>query len=174
MTLSSADPKDPPAIDPKFLAEPFDRRVAIEAVRESLELLDSPHIAKDHIRLAAGPEDRSDEAILVGPVTLCPSQQYVHQTVLIILAASKSYVRKTAMSMWHCSGTVRMGKVGDPDTCVDSQFRVLGVDRLRVVDMSVAPFLLRYVAVQEKTKQLSAVLTDLRFSSVLTPKLPHT
>ena len=66
VTLSSADPKAPPVIDPKFLSEPFDLRVAIEAVRESLEFLDSPPIAKDQVRLAAGPEDQSDEAILVG------------------------------------------------------------------------------------------------------------
>ena len=65
MTLSSPDPKDPPVIDPKFLAEPFDRRVAIEAVRETLALLDSPEVAKHQVRLAVGPKDRSDEGILV-------------------------------------------------------------------------------------------------------------
>lgn len=65
VTLKSADPEDPPVIDPKFLAEPFDQRVAIEAVRATLELLDSPQLAKEQVRIAAGPEDRSDEAILV-------------------------------------------------------------------------------------------------------------
>ena len=39
-----------------------------------------------------------------------------------------------------------MGKVEEPGTCVDSGFRVCGVNKLRVADMSVAPFLLRYVA----------------------------
>ena len=65
VTLKSADPKDPPVIDPRFLAEPFDRRVAIEAVRETLKFLDTPQLAKDQVRLAAGPENQSDEAILV-------------------------------------------------------------------------------------------------------------
>lgn len=68
------------------------------------------------------------------------------QTMLMELCVPQNYIRKTAMSMWHCSGTVRMGKVGQPGTCVDSEFRVCGVDRLRVADMSVAPFLVRYVA----------------------------
>lgn len=117
VSLKSADPKDPPVIDPKFLVEPYDRRVAIEAVRETLKLIDSPQMAKGQVRLATGPEDRTDEAIL-------------------------DYVRKTAISMWHCSGTVRMGKEGDPGTCVDSNFRVCGVKGLRVADMSVTPFLL--------------------------------
>jgi len=50
--------------------------------------------------------------------------------------------------MWHMCGTVRMGRTGDDDddngrTCVDGGFRVLGLEGLRVVDMSVAPFLPR-------------------------------
>ena len=47
--------------------------------------------------------------------------------------------------MWHSSGTVRMGKENHPGTCVDRNFQVCGVSGLRVADMSVAPFLLRYV-----------------------------
>ena len=65
VTLKSTDPKDPPIIDPRFLAEPFDRRVAIEAIHETLRFLDITQFAKDQVRLAAGPEDQSDEAILV-------------------------------------------------------------------------------------------------------------
>ena len=43
--------------------------------------------------------------------------------------------------MWHMCGTVKMGKPAEPDTCVDRDFRVLGVQALRVVDMSVAPLM---------------------------------
>jgi choline dehydrogenase len=32
-----------------------------------------------------------------------------------------------------------MGRIGEPDTVVDSQLRVIGVDGLRVVDASVMP-----------------------------------
>ena len=46
--------------------------------------------------------------------------------------------------MWHMSGTVKMGKPEKPDTCVDKDCKVLGVQGLRVVDMSVAPLLPRY------------------------------
>ena len=63
--LRSKDPKDPPLIDPKFLSHPYDRRVAIESVREALEFLDLPNLAKDQVRLAKGPAGRSDEEILV-------------------------------------------------------------------------------------------------------------
>lgn len=63
--LRSGNPKDPPLVDPKFLNHPFDRRVAIEAVREAFEFLDLPGLAKDQVRLAMGPIGRSDEDILV-------------------------------------------------------------------------------------------------------------
>ena len=36
-----------------------------------------------------------------------------------------------------------MGKVDEEGTCVDKNFKVVGMQNLRVVDMSVAPFLLR-------------------------------
>ena len=42
--------------------------------------------------------------------------------------------------MWHPCSTVTMGNPDNSDTCVDVNFRVLGIKGLRVVDMSVAPF----------------------------------
>lgn len=47
--------------------------------------------------------------------------------------------------MWHMCGTVKMGKPTERDACVDKDFRVMGVQGLRVVDMSVAPFMLKWV-----------------------------
>ncbi|KAL8791599.1 MAG: hypothetical protein Q9195_005804 [Heterodermia aff. obscurata] len=116
--LQSSNPNDPPLIDPKFLEHPFDQRLAIESVRETLEFLNQPLMAKDTLRFAAGPSGDTDEAIL-------------------------AYVRKTATSMWHTCGTVKMGKIGDQGTCVDKDFKVVGMQNLRVVDMSVVPFLPR-------------------------------
>lgn len=63
--LRSKDPKDPPLINPNFLSHPYDRRVAIEAIRGALDFLDLPGLAKDRVRLATGPTGRSDEEILV-------------------------------------------------------------------------------------------------------------
>ena len=39
----------------------------------------------------------------------------------------------------HATSTCRMGPRGDSDYCVDSKFRVNGVDGLRVVDASIFP-----------------------------------
>ena len=54
-------------------------------------------------------------------------------------------MRAAAISMWHACGTVKMGKVGEQGTCVDKDFKVIGMESLRVVNMSVAPFLPRWV-----------------------------
>ncbi|KAL8799231.1 MAG: hypothetical protein Q9200_007589 [Gallowayella weberi] len=116
VTLRSKKPSDPPLVDPKFLDDAFDKRVAIEAVREAMKFLNSPSLRKDHVRFAAEPESLTDKDILV-------------------------FVSKTATSMWHMCGTVAMGKPHAPNACVDTDFRVLGLEGLRVVDMSVVPFL---------------------------------
>jgi 5-(hydroxymethyl)furfural/furfural oxidase len=43
----------------------------------------------------------------------------------------------------HSSGGCRMGRAGDPDTVVDPDCRVLGVEGLRVADCSIAPEVVR-------------------------------
>lgn len=65
LKLRSTNPQDPPAINPNFLSHPFDRRLAIESVRETLQFLNIPPLAKDQIRMAAGPAGAGDEEILV-------------------------------------------------------------------------------------------------------------
>ena len=49
------------------------------------------------------------------------------------------YVRQNTFSSWHMCGTVGMG-VDSTSACVDSNFRVFGIEKLRVVDLSVCPF----------------------------------
>jgi choline dehydrogenase-like flavoprotein len=44
-------------------------------------------------------------------------------------------------SSWHMCSTVRMGKRDDAGACVDTEFRVKGLENLRVVDLSVLPLL---------------------------------
>ncbi|KAL8949570.1 MAG: hypothetical protein Q9222_004329 [Ikaeria aurantiellina] len=116
VTLQSSSPGDPPKTDPKFLDHPFDRRAAIDSVRRALDFLDTPGLAESRERIGSGPIDRTDEEIL-------------------------KFVQATGISMWHMCGTVKMGKPTDSSTCVDNNFHVVGVEGLRVADMSVAPLL---------------------------------
>ena len=48
------------------------------------------------------------------------------------------------MSVWHMCGTLKMGKPEDPTACVDKDFHVVGMEGLRVVDLSIAPVIPKY------------------------------
>ncbi|KAF4980332.1 hypothetical protein FZEAL_3649 [Fusarium zealandicum] len=115
-TLQSADPNAPLKFDPKFLSSPFDRRVAIESLRDVFRIAKYEGYSKDNLAMLAGPQGDSDEDLL-------------------------AYWRQTISSSWHMSGTTKMGKAGDADAVVDSDFRVIGFENLRVADMGVAPIL---------------------------------
>ncbi|KAF2103564.1 alcohol oxidase [Rhizodiscina lignyota] len=113
VTLQSTDLTEKPIIDPQFLTHPFDRRVMIEGIRELRKLLKAPVYAQDTLRFY-GPEGDSDEEIW-------------------------EHVRNNVGSSWHMSCTAKMG-VSSDDACVDSDFRVFGLEALRIIDMSVTPF----------------------------------
>jgi len=48
-----------------------------------------------------------------------------------------SYVKETASSYWHWTGTAKMGVESDPDAVVNERLQVFGISNLRVVDNSV-------------------------------------
>ncbi|KAH7024877.1 putative glucose-methanol-choline oxidoreductase [Microdochium trichocladiopsis] len=102
--------------NPRFLEHEFDRRVAVDSLREVLRVLKQDSFAKDTAGVISGPKGESDEDLL-------------------------EYWRQNISSSWHMTGTAKMGAPGDADAVVDQDFRVRGVDGLRVVDMSVVPVL---------------------------------
>ncbi|KAJ5281959.1 oxidoreductase [Penicillium angulare] len=114
--LQSSNPDDPLMFDPKFLVHPFDQRAVVEIYKHLLEATRHPSFAKDTVAPALAPESDSDEDIL-------------------------EFWRSNASTSWHMTGTAKMGKEGDADAAVDKRFRVIGVENLRVADMSVVPVL---------------------------------
>ncbi|KFY02882.1 hypothetical protein O988_01833 [Pseudogymnoascus sp. VKM F-3808] len=116
VTLQSADPNVPLKFDPKILSHPFDRRSAIETLRSIMKISEHPSFAKDTLATIAAPKSMSDEDIL-------------------------DYWKASVNSAWHMTGTIKMGSKTDPESVVDSEFRVIGMDNLRVADMSVLPVL---------------------------------
>jgi choline dehydrogenase-like flavoprotein len=116
VTLQSSDPSVPLVFDPKLFSHPYDRKVAVEAYRDVSRIVRTPAYAKDTVQPISAPKSDSEEDIL-------------------------AYWREHSTSTWHMSCTVSMGKLGDPKTCVDTNFRVLGVSNLRVSDLSVLPVL---------------------------------
>lgn len=116
VTLQSSDPDSPLSFNPKFLAHPFDRRLAIEALRDSFRVAKHESYTKDNVAELAMPKGESDEDLL-------------------------EYWRQNISSSWHMTGTVKMGVKDDVDAVVDPDFRVKGIENLRVADMSVVPVL---------------------------------
>lgn len=115
VTLQSANPADKPLIDMAFMEDPWDRRAMIEAIRLTwVKVLDNPDMKKYIKSTLFGPKSLSDEDIL-------------------------EFIKETASTVWHANGTAKMGRKNDPMAVVDTDFRVYGVDGLRVVDVSVCP-----------------------------------
>jgi choline dehydrogenase len=113
VTLSSSDPLDRPVIDPNYLSDPEDMRVAKAAVRLNLEILRGA--AFDSVRTQA-----------TYPQVLPDDED-----------ALEAHVRRTGTTIWHVTGTCKMGH--DSLAVVDDKLRLHGVDKLRVVDASVMP-----------------------------------
>lgn len=113
--LRSTDPKDQLYIDPNYLATEADRYVYREAVRQLTRLMLHPSFAP-HIDGETPPDE------FARGVSLNDTDEY--------LDARVAY---SATTTWHPHGTLAMGRV------VDTDFRVIGVDDLSVVDSSVIP-----------------------------------
>ncbi|KAK4194371.1 hypothetical protein QBC40DRAFT_270160 [Triangularia verruculosa] len=116
VTLQSSDPSAPLLFDPKFLAHEFDRKAAVESLREILKFTESERFKAgvDVDGVIAGPKSSGDKA--------------TDEELL-------EYWRQNISSSWHMTGTCKMGEV------VNSDFKVKRVEGLRVVDMSAVPVL---------------------------------
>ena len=109
----SIDPGVSPRIEAHYLSTPRDREVAL-AVMKLLRRIAAQAPLQEYIvrEVRPGPSTQSDDELL-------------------------DYVRRTGQTCWHPTGTCRMG--GDEQAVVDTELRVRGVQRLRVVDCSVFP-----------------------------------
>ncbi|WP_371194399.1 GMC family oxidoreductase [Glaciecola sp. SC05] len=117
ITLKSPDPKVPAQIDPKYLEHEDDRKVMIAGLRKARKILSAKGFEQYQSReIGPGPEVQSDEQIL-------------------------EFIKQRSETIYHPIGTCKMGKIEDATTVVDSQLRVKGVERLRVIDASVMPSL---------------------------------
>ena len=116
LTLASADPTKPPAIDPNYLAEEADRVAMRAGLKMLRDLCRQPALARyagEEVR--PGPDVTDD-------------------------AGLDAVIRATADSIYHPVGTARMGPAADPLAVVDpSTMAVHGVAGLSVADASVMP-----------------------------------
>ena len=111
--LHSANPTDPPAINPNFVADRYDWRISIEAFKWGRKILAAPafkpYIKREYM---PGADAQSEEEI-------------------------RAYIREWSKTDYHPVGSCKMGH--DKLAVVDTQLRVRGIEGLRVIDASIMP-----------------------------------
>ncbi|MGI8632886.1 MAG: GMC family oxidoreductase [Solirubrobacterales bacterium] len=121
LTLRSADPADPPVIDPRYLSDPAGHDLSVLVAGAKLARQLFAHEAFDGIRddeIWPGDDVTSDDGI-------------------------RDSIREHCQTLYHPIATCRMGAADDADAVVDPQLRVRGIAGLRVVDASIMPELVR-------------------------------
>lgn len=111
VTLGSANPLDPPLIDPNYLSDPDDLRLSVKQLKWHKALLNSP----------------SFDGIRAGPA----------QPDLITDQDFADHTRRLGSTIWHPTSTCRMGP--GQDAVVDPDLRVKGIEGLSICDASVMP-----------------------------------
>jgi len=113
--LKSADPADPPLIDPNYLADPHDLEMMVKGVKKMREIMNQNIFdtvgGREHF---PGPEVQTDDEIA-------------------------AYVRSQGRTAYHPVGTCRMG-TGEM-AVVEPDLRVRSIKSLRVCDSSIMPSL---------------------------------
>ena len=113
--INSLDPEAPPVIAPNYLSTEEDRKVAVDSLRLTRKIVESPALKP------------------YTPDEYKPGKQYQSDEELIKAAGD------IGTTIFHPVGTCKMGRDDDPMAVLDSELRVRGVNHLRVVDASAMP-----------------------------------
>jgi choline dehydrogenase len=140
--LKSRDALAAPAMQPDYLATGDDRATLVAGIRLARTLAGTAPLSRyvaDEYR--PGRDTVSDDEIL-------------------------EFAKNTSGTIFHPSGTTKMGPASDPAAVVDAGLRVHGVDGLRVIDCGVMPTLVSgntnapVIMIAEKVSD--AILRDAR------------
>jgi choline dehydrogenase len=111
--IKSANPAEPPAIQPRYLSDPIDRDTVVAGLKLLRGIMGQPamqrYVAEERV---PGPQVTSDADLL-------------------------AFARAAGTTVFHPTSTCRMG--GDANAVVDERLRVRGIGNLRVVDASIMP-----------------------------------
>jgi choline dehydrogenase len=112
--IRSADPLQLPRIVSNYLTNPHDAKVLVSGLNLLRGIYRQPSFRD-----------------------LVTADEYLPGNAVADDAQLEAFARQKGGTVFHASGTCRMGR--DPLSVVDSELRVRGVERLRVIDASVMP-----------------------------------
>jgi len=113
--IVSRDAGKAPRISPCYLSTDADRKIAADALRLTRKIVSMPALAP------------------YSPCEYLPGLDYQSDEELAQAAG------QIGTTIFHPVGTCKMGRAEDSSAVVDSKLRVIGVDKLRVVDASIMP-----------------------------------
>ncbi len=114
VTLQSANAKDAPLIDPRFLSDPRDVASLIKGTQIGFDIMQSDAFTPYRGDMLY-PLERNNPAQI------------------------EQFLRDHADTEYHPCSTCKMGPSNDPMAVVDASLRVYGIQNLRVVDASIMP-----------------------------------
>jgi choline dehydrogenase len=115
--IASSDPQAVPHVNPKWLTEITDQRVALAALRAARKIYATEPLASliDQ-ELFPGLDTESDDELM-------------------------AFAREKGATSYHLVGTCKMGPATDVRAVVDPQLKVHGMAGLRVIDSSIMPMI---------------------------------
>ena len=113
VTINSADMSDAPKINPAYLTDERDQELGVAAFRFARRLAATQSLQRAIIgnEVVPGPGVKTNAEIL-------------------------KYLQQSITPFYHASCTCKMGRRNDSMAVVDSEAKVIGVNGLRVVDVS--------------------------------------
>ncbi|MDP6343042.1 MAG: GMC family oxidoreductase N-terminal domain-containing protein [Alphaproteobacteria bacterium] len=111
--IQSAEPKEQPAIRFNFLADRIDRAAMVEGFKMMRRIVEAP------------------------PMDPFRGEEYSPGKAVDTDQAIEQWIRENSETAYHPIGTCRMGP--GPNTVVDDQLKVHGLDGLRIADASIFP-----------------------------------
>ncbi|XP_011704090.1 PREDICTED: glucose dehydrogenase [FAD, quinone]-like isoform X2 [Wasmannia auropunctata] len=121
LTLLANDVNIKPEIVPNYFDDPDDVKTMIAGIRTALRIGQTKMM------------QAFDSQLLNMTSMECDNYEYNSDTYW------ECMIRMISSTLFHYSGTCKMGARGDPTAVVDPKLKVIGIQRLRVVDASIMP-----------------------------------
>jgi choline dehydrogenase len=124
LLLRSSDPRDKPLLYHNYLTEKEDVDIMVKAIKRAIELTKAEAFQRHGVELFRV------------PLPPCKDHEFASD------AYWECVVRYMTFSVYHQSGTCKMGPDSDEDAVVDPRLRVRGIKNLRVMDASIMPVII--------------------------------